>query len=292
MSAQRNVSFRATSFLTLAALLFASATVQAQAVKTPVKPQEKTTAKTKEKAQPIDVNSATGEELMTLPGVGEVHARKIIEGRPYKTVDELTVKAGVPAATVARIKTLTVVRPLPSPVDVNTATAERLQTLPGVGPAVAKSIIAGRPYKSFNDLAKVNGLGEAKLNILRGRVEFGKAAAAPAEKVKSATPNEKADTAKPKANATVTEKALPKEKMEAKAKTKAKETAKAKLPPGQKININTASATELDELFGIGPVRAQAIIAGRPYAKPEDIMKVKGIKEGEFAKIKDQIVVK
>ncbi len=41
----------------------------------------------------------------------------------------------------------------------------------------------------------------------------------------------------------------------------------------------------------MGPVKAQAIIDGRPYKKTEDIMKVKGIKQGEFGKIKDLITV-
>jgi len=45
-------------------------------------------------------------------------------------------------------------------------------------------------------------------------------------------------------------------------------------------------------LPGIGPVKAQAIIDGRPYANPEDIMKVKGIKQGEYNKIKDTITVR
>ena len=41
----------------------------------------------------------------------------------------------------------------------------------------------------------------------------------------------------------------------------------------------------------IGPVKAQAIIDGRPYKKTEDVMKVKGIKQGTFNKIKDSITV-
>jgi len=61
------------------------------------------------------------------------------------------------------------------------------------------------------------------------------------------------------------------------------------------VNINTATKEELDALPGIGPVKAQAIVdyrnANGPFKSPEDIMKVKGIKEGEFGKIKDQISV-
>jgi competence protein ComEA len=65
----------------------------------------------------------------------------------------------------------------------------------------------------------------------------------------------------------------------------------AKLPPGVKVNLNTASESDLDMLPGIGPVKAKAIIAGRPYVKPEDVMKVTGIKQGTFNKIKDAVTV-
>jgi len=57
------------------------------------------------------------------------------------------------------------------------------------------------------------------------------------------------------------------------------------------VNLNTASKEELDKLPDIGPVKAQAIIDGRPYKKIEDVMKVKGIKKGIFEKIKDHITV-
>ena len=70
------------------------------------------------------------------------------------------------------------------------------------------------------------------------------------------------------------------------------EAALPKLQPGQTININRATQEQLEQLLGIGPARAQAIIAGRPFAAIEDIMKVKGIKEKTFAKIKDFIVVR
>lgn len=66
-------------------------------------------------------------------------------------------------------------------------------------------------------------------------------------------------------------------------------------PSGTKVNINTASLTELATLSGIGESKAQAIITYREengkFAKIEDLMNVSGIGEKSFEKIKDSITI-
>lgn len=66
-------------------------------------------------------------------------------------------------------------------------------------------------------------------------------------------------------------------------------------PSPTKVNINSASLQALELLPGIGPAIAQRIIDYRSeygaFATPEDIMRVKGIGQGTFDKLKDMIVV-
>jgi competence protein ComEA len=61
-----------------------------------------------------------------------------------------------------------------TPVNLNSATADELDGLPGVGPATAAAIIAHReqhgPFSSADDLADVRGIGPAKVEALRGLV--------------------------------------------------------------------------------------------------------------------------
>src|SRR5574341_3768 len=69
----------------------------------------------------------------------------------------------------------------------------------------------------------------------------------------------------------------------------------SKTPFGKLVNVNTATAAELDALPGIGPTYAQRIVDYRtqndPFNKIEDIKKVRGIGDALFEQIKNLITV-
>ena len=58
------------------------------------------------------------------------------------------------------------------------------------------------------------------------------------------------------------------------------------------MDINAATLAELDTLPGVGPATAQRIIDSRPYGSIADLMRVKGIGQATFDKLKEHITVK
>jgi len=56
-------------------------------------------------------------------------------------------------------------------VNVNTATQDELETIPGIGPALSRQIIAGRPWQRVEDLERIQGIGPYTLNSIRPYVK-------------------------------------------------------------------------------------------------------------------------
>ena len=174
---------------------------------------------------------------------------------------------------------LVLAAPAPGRVNINTADAAQLITLPGVGKAIAGRILESRaadgPFRSINELTRVRGIGAKTLEKLRPHIAVGgETAAAPAAGAGPAKPQGAPDKPRPPPPAS------------APAATKAFVGA---------VNVNTATADELKALPGIGPKTAAAVVMDRndrgPFRTVDELTRVKGIGQGKLAKIRPFVTV-
>ena len=139
----------------------------------------------------INVNTASTGELTALPGIGPSKAAAIVQYRtdngPFVSVDSLTSVPGIGAKTVESLRAdaevgdgTTVSKgsprtdsatPSASAVNINTASAAQLDTLPGIGPSKAAAIVADRDangsFSSCDELSRVTGVGAKTVANIR-----------------------------------------------------------------------------------------------------------------------------
>jgi len=94
---------------------------------------------------PINLNMATREEIMLIPGMGNRMVREFLEYRPYTAITQFRKEIGkyVDDAEVARLEKYVFV-----PINLNSATDETLLSIPGLTPELLRALKDHRPFKN------------------------------------------------------------------------------------------------------------------------------------------------
>jgi DNA uptake protein ComE-like DNA-binding protein len=113
---------------------------------------------------PINLNTATREEILLIPGVGPRLVREFFEYRPFKAMAQFRREFGkyMDAAEVARIEQYVFI-----PLDLNTASDEDMLTIPGVGARMLKEFKEYRPWKSAEQFRREIGKYVSKEEVAR-----------------------------------------------------------------------------------------------------------------------------
>jgi competence protein ComEA len=163
-----------------------------------------------------------------------------------------------------------------SPLDLNSADRAHLRQLPDIGDKLAGQIEEYRrthgPFRSVAELAKVPGIGPKRVAKLRSWVY-----------VEEDELGEEEDAVKAVSMST---------KRPSASTAPSKPGKKGELPGP--VDVNEASAEELQKVKGIGPVLAASIIAARkkqPFRSVDDLLRVPGIKEKTLEKLRPFVTV-
>jgi competence ComEA-like helix-hairpin-helix protein len=204
--------------------------------------------------------------------------------RPGEAPGQIELLAALPPRSplAHRDSLLALSRPLgpDERIDADRASAAELARLPRVGPALAKTIVADRqahgPFGGIEGLDRVPGIGPGLLAAIGPHLAFsGGSRSGPADGTGAAA----LAPLSPRLAARLPSSPPP---------------ASAGAMPGR-LNLNSASASELDALPGIGPARAAAILQEREergrFGSVEELSRVPGLGPSAIARLRDRVTV-
>ena len=113
---------------------------------------------------PVNLNTASREEIVLIPGVGDRMLREFLEYRPYKTLSQFQREIGkyVDDKELARLEQYVFV-----PVNLNTASDADILSIPGVGQRMLREFKEYRPYKNIEQFRREIGKYVDKNEIAR-----------------------------------------------------------------------------------------------------------------------------
>ncbi|KAF0687747.1 Aste57867_20531 [Aphanomyces stellatus] len=189
----------------------------------------------------LDINTCSVKALQTIPGIGGTLSSRIVQHRPYTSLDQVGWLEGIGPARLAAIQShcMPVLDVIPSKaepwvtqedddslVDLNTCSTKALEAIPGIGRTLSSRLVQHRPYASFDQVRLVEGVGPNRLAAI----------------VKHC----RVPTTRPVVRP-----------------TKAQDT--------QLVDINTCSTKTLQTIPGIGPTLSSRIVHHRPYASLDQV---------------------